>query len=221
MSDAMPHQGLGVRIAGHYFIALPERALYWPEQKMVMIADLHIGKADIFRASGIAVPQSVQAHDLSRLGALLCRLRPRTLVILGDFLHGAALGKESREEWQALRRSHPATRFVLTRGNHDRNLQEATLLLDEISASLLNGNVLLSHVPSQRSGSHGLNIHGHIHPIYRARGWNRGLPAMVLNGSHLVLPAFSAFTGGVQCHSVNSRVWVFVSGNEPIVMRVQ
>ena len=43
-------------IAGERLVAFADRALYWPARKRLVLGDLHLGKADIFRAAGIPVP---------------------------------------------------------------------------------------------------------------------------------------------------------------------
>ncbi|QNP49674.1 ligase-associated DNA damage response endonuclease PdeM [Diaphorobacter aerolatus] len=195
-------QGLEVRIAGHEFIALPERALYWPTHRTLMIADLHLGKSDTFRSFGIAVPIDVQMHDLQRLNGLLDALKPESLVILGDFVHGAIVGSQTSHAWRKLREAHHSTRFILTRGNHDRTVLAEQWLIDDLVPSLLLGDdVLLSHEPAHSRTSHkefSLNIHGHKHPVFRPHHWNRAMPAMVFEGTELALPAFSHFTAGVR-----------------------
>lgn len=219
-----PRGSITVDVAGERFIALPERALYWPRQGMLLIADLHLGKSDIFRAFGVAVPQSVQMDDLGRLDGLLERFAPAALVILGDFVHGAFAGPQTRERWQALRDTHPATRVILTRGNHDRTLSAAQWNLDSVLGEWMEDGVLLSHEPRpKRDGApcFSLNIHGHIHPVFRDRQWRRGLPALVHEGLHLAMPAFSAFTAGVSCHTAQSRVWVFLADGDPLVLQVR
>lgn len=202
--------GLDIRIAGRDFTALAQRALYWPKDGLLMIADLHLGKSDTFRASGISVPYAVQQHDLARLDALLAAVRPRALVVLGDFVHGRLVAEQTLQAWQALRRAHGATRFILTRGNHDRSLAAQHGLMDEVVAELCIDGVRMAHECREAAGtSHFLHIGGHHHPVFRARSWHKALPAMVHDGQRLVLPAFSEFTAGLQIHGPGSQVWVF------------
>lgn len=203
---------LAIQLAGEEFVAMAERALYWPREEMLMIADLHLGKSDTFRAFGMAVPQAVQQHDLLRLHTLLARLQPRRLVVLGDFVHGSLAGQATRAAWSQLREAHGKTELILTRGNHDRVLLAQDWRIDAVVSHLQIGNVVLSHEPLDSSAPYGpfaLNVHGHVHPVFRGPAWGRALPAMVYENSRLVLPAFSAFTGGVSFHTARSRLWVF------------
>ncbi|TXD50975.1 DEAD/DEAH box helicase, partial [Ralstonia sp. TCR112] len=47
---------LAIQCAGETVWLLPERALWWPVQRMLMVADAHFGKAATFRARGVPVP---------------------------------------------------------------------------------------------------------------------------------------------------------------------
>lgn len=210
--------GLEIHLAGEVFTALAERALYWRKHAILMIADLHLGKSDIFRAAGIAVPYALQIQDIARLDALITHLQPTTLVILGDMVHGKWISDETLAAWQALRSRHETTRFILTRGNHDRHAAAITALVDEVVPQMTVDGVLLSH-DSVRNSDDRLSISGHLHPVFRARSWNRAWPAMVLDGADLRLAAFSEFTAGMQIHGQDSRIWVFVDQKE--IVQVQ
>ena len=107
-------------IAGEQVVLMPERALYWPRAKTLMIADPHFGKAAAFRSFGVPVPEQTTRDNLARLDIALARSRAERLVILGDFLHAkqgrsphllATLG-----DWRAARAALP---ILLVRGNHD------------------------------------------------------------------------------------------------------
>lgn len=207
--------GLQIDIAGEVFTVFSERALYWERKATLMIADIHLGKGDIFRAAGIAVPHSLQVQDISRLEVLLLHLQPTTLIILGDIVHGKWIADATMTCWQALRSRHGNTKFILTQGNHDKNIQSVPRLVDETMGHIIIDDILLSHDPWINFGGR-LSIGGHVHPVFRSNSWQRSFPAMVLDGRNLRLPAFSEFTAGVQIHSLQSEVWVFVDHKEVI-----
>ena len=62
--------GLALALAGEPMRLLADRALYWPARRRLLVADLHLGKADTFRAAGIALPSGGTALDLGRLATL-------------------------------------------------------------------------------------------------------------------------------------------------------
>ena len=212
-----------VEIEGYCFQILPERALYWPAQKCLMIADLHLGKADTFRHFGIAVPQAVQWTDLQRLSRLLEQLKPQSCVVLGDFVHGRIVNTATVNAWNALVAAFSQTRFELLVGNHDKALPANTFSFYSVTPHLEMDGVWLSHEPLGRgalpSGLH-LNIHGHIHPAMRVDGSRAKLPALVYRKPYLMMPAFSEFTAGVSAGLPNDAVWVFAQ-DASLVMRIR
>src|SRR5579871_3277563 len=100
---------------------LPERAAFAVADRILFVADLHLGKASAFRASGSPAPTGPSEDTLRRLDALIGILDPATVVVLGDFIHARAsmtpgLGMSLRgwrKRWSGL-----AVTIVL--GNHDR-----------------------------------------------------------------------------------------------------
>lgn len=203
---------IDIDIGGHRFLVLAQRALYWPAHKWLLIADLHLGKADTFRHFGIAVPQAVQWSDLERLAALLVELHPLRCVVLGDFVHGRIVQDATVQAWNALVDSHPQTQFELLAGNHDRALQANVLKLHAVREDCQIDGVWLTHEPvpqAQLLAVQSLNIHGHIHPAIRLPGSRSKLPTLVYHHPYLRMPAFSEFTAGVVAHGASDSVWVF------------
>ncbi len=175
---------------------LPERCVFWPAQKALLIADAHLGKITHFRKSGIAVPQSAAFRNLQRLEMLLKSYQPETVYFLGDLFHS-----ELNTEWLALKellRAFPAVRFVLIQGNHDilHELSYSNLKFEVHSEPLDVGPFTLSHEPLEECK--GYNLCGHIHPGVRMLGNARQklrLPCFYLGQKGGILPAFGEFTG--------------------------
>src|SRR5690606_25317359 len=117
-SSAMA-EALDLEIAGETVRLLADRALYWPARARLLIADLHLGKGDTFRAAGIAIPSGGTAHDLARLAALVELVHACELWILGDFLH-ARRNTAVDVAWRAFRDAHAAVAMAVVPGNHDR-----------------------------------------------------------------------------------------------------
>ena len=213
-------QGL---VQGQRLQVWPQRAVYWPAQQALLLADVHLGKADTLRHFGLGVPQQVQHDDLLRLDQLLQHTRPRRCLILGDLVHGRILGADTRQRWQALVQAHPGTQFELVVGNHDRGLQPATLQLHAVYPVLQLGGVWLSHepLPLRTLAQQGaLNIHGHVHAAVHLQGSGSKLAALVYQPPYLRMPAFSAFTAGVPPTGATQALWVFAPDASQ-VLRVQ
>jgi DNA ligase-associated metallophosphoesterase len=188
MADA-----LDLHLAGEPVRLMADRALYWPAQRRLMIADLHLGKADTFRAAGIALPRGGTGHDLARLTALVDASGADALWVLGDLLHGRTDLSSWRDAWHAFRARHPRLAVVVVDGNHDRALARAGLDVELVGASVADGPFVLRHAPGADPRGHVLC--GHVHPVLKLPGHPR-TAAFWLRAGCTLLPAFSAFTGG-------------------------
>ena len=186
---------LRMELAGESMRLLGDRALHWPGRGRLLIADLHLGKADLFRHAGIGLPAGGTRHDLDRLSALLAHTGANELWILGDVLHGAALPSHWRDSWEQWRRLHAHIRIVALTGNHDRALQQAGLELTLAGAEVEASPFALRHDPHPHPTLHVLC--GHIHPLAALPGLRKRFPAFWLRANMTVLPAFSHFTAGV------------------------
>ena len=186
-------------LCGERVELLAARALHWPRERTVFVADVHLGKAAAFRAGGVPLPRGSTAADLARLTAILQQTQARRLVVLGDFLHAAA-GRVAALDaaFKQWRTSHAAIEVVLVRGNHDDRAgdpptQWDVRVVDEPSPM---APFLCCHLPvAPRTG---YALCGHIHPGVTLRGaaeQSERLPCFVLGRRRAILPAFGGFTG--------------------------
>lgn len=185
---------LRMDIAGEPMELLADRALYWPRRRRLLLADLHLGKGDTFRAAGIPVPSGGTAHDLRRIDALLRATGARALWILGDFLH-ARRHAAVDAAWRALRDAHAQVDVGVVPGNHDRAFDAAAAGVDVIAEDTCETPFVFRHAPTEHEEANGHVICGHVHPVLRLPGAGRH-PVFWLQPRMTVLPAFSAFTGG-------------------------
>ena len=189
---------LPVQWAGESLCLLPERALWWPAQRTLFLADLHLGKAATYRALGQPVPGGTTQENLARLDALIARHAPRQIVFLGDFLH-AAQARTVLAAVEAWRARHPDVAMTLVRGNHDSRAGDppAALRIDVVEEPHLMGPFACCHHP-QAHATHFV-LAGHLHPACKLYGPGRDsvrLPCFVSDAQQAVLPAFGEFTGG-------------------------
>ncbi len=181
-----------------------ERALFWPREAALLIADLHLGKADTFRAAGIALPSGGTRLDLDRISALIDRTRAARLIVLGDMLHASAKPKRWRETWDAWRERHKSLRIDVIAGNHDRALANAGLDVVHHPRSIDVLPFMLRHAPGEIEGAHVMC--GHVHPVVRLPGSLKRWPAFAIGDRITILPAFSAFTGGGELSPAGLRL---------------
>jgi DNA ligase-associated metallophosphoesterase len=190
---------LGIELAGERVLLLPQKALFWPRAQMLLIADIHFGKAASFRALGIPVPRGTTTENLASLDALIASHDVQHIVFLGDFLHAkAAHASSTLRAMLAWRARHESLQLTLVRGNHDRHAGDpsAQLRVDMADEPYTVGPFSFCHHPDLPAP--GYVLAGHVHPVYRlSSGWESlRLPCFVLGAQRAILPSFGAFTGG-------------------------
>lgn len=206
-ADAGPHAAndatVEVTLKDERLVLLPQRAAWWERAATLIVADTHFGKPASFRAAGIPVPETVTGADLDRLSCLFALLRPRRLLILGDFLHAAAgRSAECMDQIAAWRRRHEIIEIVLVRGNHDIGAgdpPDGWNICVEPGPRVESG-FTFCHAPCRHEGSY--TLCGHVHPgvalgAARSYGAGGGLRAACFwFGREVgILPAFGSFTG--------------------------
>ena len=65
-------------------VLLPQKAVWLPQRKTLLVADAHIGKAVAFRALGVPVPRSTTSQTLDALSRLVDAHRARCIVLRGN-----------------------------------------------------------------------------------------------------------------------------------------
>lgn len=189
-----------LNIRASHLLLLADKAIYWPQQKALLIADAHFGKAAAYRALGQPVPQGTTSQNLQRLDALLSAYPTEQLIFLGDFLHApkshAPATLAALRHWRA---QHSSMRCILVRGNHDKHAGDppADLHIETVDEPYLMGDLALRHIPAPHPTHH--VIAGHIHPTFRLVGKGRQrliLPCFHHQAGMTLLPSFGDFTGG-------------------------
>lgn len=186
-------------VAGEQLLLLAQKALYWPAQKTLIVADIHFGKAASFRAQGIPVPRGTTTENLLALDALTSAHDVQRIIFLGDFLHArAAHASATVTRMLAWRARHPALRLTLVRGNHDRHAGDpaAGLGIEIVDEPYGLAPFSLCHHPDLDTPGYALA--GHIHPVFvlSTRFESLRLPCFVVGERRMILPSFGAFTGG-------------------------
>uniref|UniRef100_UPI00404948A7 ligase-associated DNA damage response endonuclease PdeM n=1 Tax=Fulvivirga sp. TaxID=1931237 RepID=UPI00404948A7 len=185
-----------VNIAGEDLQLLGEKAIFWQKYQLLLIADLHLGKANHFRRSGIAVPSQSNDQNIERLIVLLQQMSIKRVMFMGDLFHSHY--NPSWEDFGTFLNSFSEIAFDLVIGNHDImsehqytkygiNIYKDPIALDPF---------VISHEPL--AAFEGYNLAGHIHPGVMLRGKARQgirLPCFYFGKSQGLLPAFGEFTG--------------------------
>ncbi|MGY6561622.1 MAG: ligase-associated DNA damage response endonuclease PdeM [Luteibaculaceae bacterium] len=209
---------LQTTLLGYPALFLPKKALFFQTEKLLVVSDVHLGKANHFQKNGIPLPQDTERETLYNLGKLLAQHQPKTVLFLGDLFHSTY--NDSVQIFADFMLNYPSIQFHLVKGNHD--ILKPNVYL-EIGLTVTErhtlGPLLFTHEPLVTVEPNALNLCGHIHPAVRLKGKARQsltLPCFWLHNSVLTLPAFGRFTGKyIVTPTKEDSVWVIA--NEKIV----
>ncbi len=195
--------GYDFNFGGARLTALGSGALWWLDQALLCVSDLHMGKSErIARRGGAALPPYETRDTLTRLAADLDRLAPRTVVCLGDSFDDVGAAQALSEEdrlWIA--RLQAGRRWIWIEGNHDPGPVD---LGGTHLALLPLGPLTFRHIadPAARN-----EISGHYHPkaTLHARGRSLSRPAFLFDTDRVIMPAYGTYTGGLRSTSDTLR----------------
>jgi DNA ligase-associated metallophosphoesterase len=214
--EASPAGAALLGVLGVVMEAFPEGALWWADERLLVVADLHLEKGSSFARRGQMLPPYDTVETLARLTGLVGRLQPRTVVALGDSFHdGEAAARLSSGHRTAIAALMTGRDWVWIAGNHDpdRPAGLGGMVADALSV----GPLTFRHAPmapdaaatapgSSAGGSlagsagraHG-EIAGHLHPSARVYGRGKSVCRRCFagDGLRLILPAFGAYAGGL------------------------
>ncbi|WP_026837220.1 ligase-associated DNA damage response endonuclease PdeM [Gillisia sp. JM1] len=183
-----------IYLSNQTFILHPSGTMYWEEQEMLLISDVHLGKISHFRKYGSAVPQAAISENFRKMDQVVEFFSPRSIVFMGDLFHSSL-----NMEWDLFTQWMETIEIpvILVAGNHDiiSELKYEALGV-KIYSEMILGKFLLTHHPEEREGF--FNICGHLHPGFKLRGNGRQtlqLRCFYQNKEQLILPAFGEFTG--------------------------
>ena len=200
-------------LLGQHLVLLSNRALFWKEEKLLIVADPHFGKAQIFRDKGIPIPKGTTAGDLNRLSYLIGQFQPTGLLFLGDLVHGRVNNtlrfNRMIAQW---RRRHSGVQFTLVTGNHDLQSGGPPVQFgfDQVAAKIILDPFIFTHKPIPDNRFYG--IAGHLHPAVTVTGkggLKETLPCFCFQPQSALLPAFGVFTGNqVIRPSPDDRIYI-------------
>jgi DNA ligase-associated metallophosphoesterase len=186
-----------VEIFDEQVMLFPQKALYWKKQNILLLADLHLGKINHFRKSGIAVPSKANDHNLEILMDVIALTNPQRIICLGDLFHS-----HYNPEWEVfgeLVKHYAHISFELVLGNHDIMSEQQYLRKGiKVHDTLMIGSFLLTHHPMEEVPQDVYNISGHLHPGVHMKGRGKQsimLPCFYFGVQQAILPAFGLFTG--------------------------
>jgi len=185
-----------VTVSGITLVADPAGALYWPDEGLLVVADLHLEKGSAFAARGVLLPPYDTAATLARLARLVERYAPRLLIALGDSFHDDGgplrMAPGDRRVLTVLQRRRD---WVWIAGNHDPDPPDG--IGGRRADILAFGPLTFRHEPSEQAADG--EIAGHLHPLARVAQRGRAVSRRCFagDGRRLVMPAFGAYAGGL------------------------
>lgn len=181
------------------------RAAYLEAEKILCVADLHLGYAWAHRFSGQLMPLRGGEDLLTRLSDLCSFYKPAHLAILGDIVHQAVPVSEITQELNDLftgLRQICGLKLIL--GNHDKKLQKLAAHIPglEFLPHFETDHFLLTHGNAAASTDKFI-LMGHEHPSISLGDGIRSarFPCFVVSKTVLLLPAFSLWAAGTDIRS--------------------
>lgn len=174
----------------------PCGGLWWQDQRVLVVSDLHLEKGSSYAARGQMLPPYDTRATLKRIAALMERLQPVMVISLGDSFHDRRARPRMAQDDVALVRSLTAQcDWVWVEGNHDPSPPDD--LGGQLASEVTIGAITFRHEPTP--GRSDGEIAGHLHPsatVVGRAGWVRSR-CFASDGRRMVMPAYGALTGGL------------------------
>ena len=169
-------------------------ALWLPDERTLVVADLHLEKGSAYAARGVFLPPYDSTATLAALTAAILRHAPLRVIALGDSFHDReAETRISATNLAALRCLQTGRDWIWVTGNHDPQISAA--MGGEAVDTVGLAGVILRHEPDARET--GFEIAGHLHPAAKVRMRGRALRrrCFALSSRRCVMPAMGAYAG--------------------------
>ena len=183
--------------AGHGFELYPSGGLFWPEESLLIVGDLHLEKASSFHASGQFLPPYDTGQTLARLRDALGHCGARRVMFLGDVFHdGRAWDRMSESNKGDLADILDKVDSIWIEGNHDQSFVPPG---HSASVETEIGGIAFRHIMNEQDPRPEISAHYHPAAVIHHRGTRLRRPCFIRTSTRLVIPAFGVLTGGLDC----------------------
>jgi len=173
-------------------VALPSGALHWPDEGLLVVSDLHLGKSERLarRGGGLLPPYETRA-TLQKLDLDIEQTGSRRILCLGDSFDDLTAADNLPEDDQLwLIRLMAGRDWIWVQGNHDAG---PAAIGGSHRAEITLNHLAFRHIATAQTSE----ISGHYHPKARLPG--RSAPCFLIDAARVIMPAYGAFTGGLWC----------------------
>ena len=177
----------------------PRGALFLCEERLLVVADLHLEKGSAYARRRIFLPPYDTRATLEQLAAVIDTHAPRIVVALGDSFHddggGSRLDAGDRERLASLQRGR---HWIWITGNHDPSPPAG--VGGDVAAEMSTGGIALRHIPGSAPACRAdFELAGHLHPVAKVAAHGRVIRrrCFAFGQRRCVLPAFGAYAGGL------------------------
>jgi DNA ligase-associated metallophosphoesterase len=173
---------------------------------MLIVSDMHLDKGRSYRTEGTLLPPYDTVATLARLAELLACYHPQRVTCLGDTFHNAEMlaSFSASDHFQLSALVNDVKEWWWISGNHDpmTNLPfpgHVAPSVDVHGLHLTHGDHPLPPKPC---------LLGHFHPKDSTKLLGRKItgPCFAWNHDRMVLPAFGAYTGGLDVNNPTLQV---------------
>lgn len=181
--------------AGQNLVSLVSGCLYWPDEKMMIVSDLHLEKGSDFVKVGRFVPPYDSCETLTRLMSDLDNNEVETLILLGDTVHDpqgfARLDKNCIDMFEEICKRH---RVIWIIGNHEKGFVPQGV---EAHIEYPYKSLMFRHEATETAQLG--EVSGHYHPCITVKHKGKSLRrrCFIEDGKRLILPAFGSYTGSL------------------------
>ncbi|MGB4773651.1 MAG: ligase-associated DNA damage response endonuclease PdeM [Daejeonella sp.] len=212
-----------ITLKNNTFKLCEQKALFWKEENLLLISDLHIGKIAHFRKAGIALPQKAIDNNFIRLDILMQSNNVKKILFIGDLFHS-----DINQEWDLFckwRSNYSTIKMQIVLGNHDRLPGS---FCNDFNISITQKELdifpfIFSHHPRKVFKTADEYIFsGHVHPVIQLRGKANQrikLPCFYFGQQQAILPSFGYFTGGYAMDVLEKDRVIAIANEKLIVIK--
>tara|TARA_B100001057_G_scaffold454959_1_gene501160 strand:- start:82 stop:753 length:672 start_codon:yes stop_codon:yes gene_type:complete len=197
-------------------------ALFWHQQGMLVVGDLHLEKASSYHKSGQILPPYDTAETLRRLSVAMSLFAPKRILLLGDVFHdGAAWQRMASSDRDHLLTLLDRIDTFWIKGNHDEHFVPPGYISQ---TSFKFGGITFRHIMDMTAKSPEISAHYHPVALIRHRGARVRRACFVCTPQRLLMPAFGALTGGLDVSNAalaslrGPDTQIYLLGNEAVFL---